>query len=224
MLLHGFGINFHKKQLGGDILFKKFSLLMYLLILILILSSCGVNERTKLDNNLRNIIMDYSSDENNPHIIYKNEKYVKNDCFYIYSLKDFENSEDILLSWHGKRWGYINTYYSYTADSPLFIYESRLVDLYLSQNYDYMSDIFVVENTQIEMVFSNIFEDFTNYINMSFDNFETIKLYSKKCNRLQTDLKISFLNGDYYCSFFSSNKAWKCSEYFVEQIIQNELI
>ena len=55
--------------------------------------------------------------------------------------------DDVLVGWDALPFGigYLDKYYSYTNDNPVFIYISRYNELYLRNDYKYETDTFVME-------------------------------------------------------------------------------
>ena len=113
-------------------MFKKSFVLTWILFCLLILSSCGLDYRYSLDESLHYNI-DYVYKEDGPsYIIYQGKQYLYvgwgafldvGDTFAstFSSLSD-EYKNDVMLSWNGYRYiWYIDEYYSYTSEKPLFI-------------------------------------------------------------------------------------------------------
>ena len=71
------------------------------------------------------------------------------------------NDGDIMLGWTGPPSGFFYTqeYYSYTQNSPLFIYTLRGWNVYFCETYDYILDTFVIEGTNAKIVFSDAIKE-----------------------------------------------------------------
>jgi len=106
--------------------------------------------------------VDYVYDETlgEYYLTYQGEKYTYNEAHDIFS--NIYNSDDmddlVTLGWHYAIPGYTK-YYSYTTDSPDFLFSSRNGDIYIKETFDYTKEIFVIEGTEIEIVFSDLVGD-----------------------------------------------------------------
>ena len=203
---------------------KKTSIFLLSIVFLLFLSSCGLNERVALDDDLHNVIECDYSNKTPQQISYQKEKYLYTNLFVVDDMSNTNNDADILLSWDGMRLGYINSYYSDTSESPIFIYEKRLDNLYLNEKFDYMSEVFVFENQQTEIIFSEMFENYSKVQNSKYEGETVLKAYSKKHNRIYIEMQIYSANGKYYISFTNTNETWICSNYFIELLKQNNMI
>lgn len=167
---------------------------IFITLLVIMLSSCGVDYRNSLDENLHNQI-ERVFEEGVPYeIVYQGERYL-----FTESLVSDVHEDDIVLSWNGPRYGYINTYYSDTADNPTVIFNPRLYEVYLHEDYDYMKDVFIISNTDEEIVFENIFAaecdsapDFSGFYG------KIVELPSKQFPRIKTYVKVVCVDDQWY--------------------------
>ncbi len=210
---------------------RKGLILILLLSTLLSLTSCGLDYRYSLDESNHNQIEVVLEEDQPSHIIYQDNNYVfagttnlfsvdtyKTDDGYYLSYKD-----DILLSWNGSRYfWYIDEYYSYTSDNPIFIYNERLGDVYFREDYDHLKDTFVIEGTTSEIVW----EDMLGSKQPHFEFSDPIKvvIYSKQCPRIDTCLELVFLKNEWYLSFSDSQTLWSVSDEFIKILSENEII
>ena len=208
----------------------KISLIFVLILSLFLLSSCGLDYRYSLDKSLHNKIECVWDDENPSHIVYCGEKYVfvgTTNFFNVDTYRVADNYylsyEDTPLSWNGYRYfGYIDEYYSDTSENPIFIYNERLGYVYFHENYDYLSDTFVVEGISSEIVWNDIFLDKQEYVD--FEKSIEITLYSKQYSRIKTHLKLSCIENQWYASLPDSKEIWTISDEFVEILDENGII
>ncbi len=145
----------------------------------------------------------FGEDEWYESIVYSEEEYYM-DEYEIFSVTELwgkEDEGDIMLSWNGHRFGYIDTYYSYSALSPDFIYETRLGYVYFHKNYDYMTDVFKVEGTDLNVSFS----DFVDIENEARDALFGVKgteitLISQTNTRIKCNIRL-YKSGDLWYSY-----------------------
>ncbi len=207
---------------------KKILLLICSFILMFNLASCGVMQVLELDENLHNAIKDARGEDGLEGIYYQDEMYyidrwnlfaVRNDSWNI-------NEGDILLSWNGARFGYKKVFYSYTKDTPLFIYDATFDDVFFNETYDYLSDTFVINGTDAEIVFSDIASDLSKHTNVNLQEDICIQLYSKKYPRIRMELDLECIESQwYFCSALSgSSPTWTASDAFVQILLDSGII
>lgn len=207
---------------------KKTLLLICSFILMFNLVSCGLKERFELDKNLQYAIEDIRKENGVEGIYYQDEMYyidkwnlfaVTNDSWNI-------NEGDVQLSWNGPRFGYLKVFYSYTKDTPLFIYETVFDDVFFNETYDYTSDTFIIVGTEVEIVFSDIVSDLSKYTNMDLQEDICIQLYSKRYPRIRMELDLQCIENQWhFCSALSgSSPTWTASNKLIEILSENGII
>lgn len=212
---------------------KKTLILVVLICYCLIFTSCGLDYRYSLDEKLHNQIeCVYEEDEAfyPSYIVYNGEKYI-----YVGTLKSFPVStyevddnyylsyNDTLLGWNGNRYfWYIDEYYSDTADNPIFIYNDRLYLVFFHENYNYLTDVFVIRNTNEEIQFKNILTSKCEYFD--FSNPISIEISSKQYPRIKANIKLECINNQWYLSFPDSKEVWIPSDEFIRLLFENNLI
>ena len=212
-------------------MFKKSIVLILIITLILSLSSCGLDYRYSLDENKHNKIEIVVEDEEVTSLIYQDTGYyfVGSTNFFSVMTYETENGyylsfeDDTLLSWNGNRYiWYIDEYYSYTVDKPLFIYNTRLNWVYFRDDYDYKLDTFVIEGADSEIVWTNIFDSTSKDID--FTPQKNVSIYSKECPRIKTSLELSLVNGQWFMRCSDSKEIWIPSDEFLKILSDNEII
>jgi hypothetical protein len=209
-------------------MYKKIFLLICSLILMLNLTSCGINDVLELDKNLRYVIEDVWGEDGLEGICYQDETYyidrwnlftVTNDSWNI-------NEGDVQLSWNGSRFGYMKAFYSYTTEMPLFIYETANDDVFFHETYDYTADTFVIAGTNAEIVFSDIVSDLSKHENVNLQEDITIRLYSKNHPRIKMELDLECIEGQWYfrSALSGSSPTWTVSDSFVQILLDYGII
>lgn len=212
-------------------MFKKGLILIWIISMFLTLSSCGLDYRHSIDKNKHNEIEVIMEDDDTSYLVYQDNKYVFVGSTNFFSVNTYETEDgyylsyedDILLSWNGYKYvWYIDEYYSYTADTPLFIYNSRLEWVYFHEDYDYFSDTFVVGNTNSEIVWNDVF--LSTVKNVDFAPQYKIYLCSKQCPRIKTSLEIAFIEDQWYLHLPDSQEIWIPSDRFITILSDNGII
>lgn len=212
-------------------MFKKTIVLMWIFSLILTLSSCGLDYRYSLDENKHNKIDVVMEDADATSLIYQDTGYYFVGSTNFFSVMTYETEDgyyltfedDTLLSWNGSRYiWYIDEYYSYTDDNPLFIYNSRLNWVYFREDYDYESDIFIIEGTNSEIVWSDIFDSAEKDVDFTPQN--NVSICSKQCPRIKTSLELSFVDGQWFMRCSDSREIWIPSNEFLKILSDNGII
>lgn len=213
------------KKNGGCM--KKYLILLLLIIITVGSSSCADD---LLDKSLRGQIETVWGDDAPDYIIYQGEKYYYEAINSSFIVGDYEYyKEDVLLSWDKYYFlfsRYTDRYYSYSNDSPLFIYqyeESRMW-LYFHEDYNCMEDTFIVGDTDSEIVLGDIFgskvEDLEDvYPAKSM----RLSLQSKTNSRLRLVVNLYYSQSKWYISYYRDiyDEMWEASESFVKILEQN---
>lgn len=208
---------------------KKGSILLIIAILMTF-TSCGLDYRYALDEDLHNKIECVWGEDDPSHIIYQGKRYIYVGTTGTFMVKSttYEHYEDVLLSWNGNRYfGYIDTYYSDTADNPVFIYNARNPYVFLREDYDYLTDTFVIDDTDEEIVVEDIFD--SKRVVPEFKRYFNVRICSKKYPRIKIDMGLVYINDQWYIVFqpiFSgdSREGWSPSDEFIKILLENELI
>ena len=207
---------------------KKVLLLVCSFILVFNLISCGVKERFELDKNLHYAIEDAPDEAGIEGIYYQNNFY------YIDSYKLFTvtndnwnvNEEDVQISWNGSRFGYLKMFYSYTNETPLFIYETAYDDVFFHERYDYTADTFIIAGTNAEIIFSDIVSDLSKQANLNLQGDVCIQLYSKNNPRIRMALDLEYIKGQWYfrSALSEISPTWTVSDSFMQILVDFAII
>ena len=207
---------------------NKTFLLICSFLLMFHLTSCGVKEAFELDKNLHYAIEDASGEDGVEGIYYQDEMYYI-DSWNLFTVRKDSyniNEGDVQLSWNGARFGYKKVFYSYTKEVPLFIYETAFDDVFFHEAYDYLSDTFIIDGTDAEIVFSNIVSDLSKHANVSLQEDVCIRLYSKNHPRIRMELDLECIENQWYlCSALSgSSPTWTASDTLVQILVDHGII
>ena len=108
-------------------------------------------------------------------------------------------------------------------ESPVFIYTiGGDTNLYLRQDYEYFTDTFVVEGTDAEIVWQDIFCGKNN--SLDFFNQITVNLYSKQYPRIKTSLELAFVDEQWYVRYSNSQEIFIPSDEFLKILSDNGII
>ena len=185
-------------------------------------TACGLDYRYQLDENLHNTIECFRE-----YIFYQGERYIFVGTINAFSVVVDDNcipyKDDVLLSWNGYRYiWYIDEYYSYSPNKPVFIYENRMHFVYFHEDYNYFADIFELKGTNEEIALGDIFDYKDN--NCDFEETFDVDLVSKKYPRIRIHVELDCINQKWYISLPDSDDVWVASDKFIEIIYQNGLI
>ena len=200
---------------------KKSCIIILIALVLLMSASCGLDYRKSLSEDLHNQVQLKLGETNNKpeYVSYLGNKYqfVEEPSF----IEIDKYKEDVLVSWNGYRYvGYVDLYYSNTLNNPLFIYYKTW--LFLQEEYDYLTDTFVIDGTTEEIMCKDIFG--SEQINISFENPIEINLYSKQCNRIKAKLALKCVANQWYVSYTGAKKVWIVSDEFKEILLENSII
>ena len=203
---------------------KRLALLGLLILSCLLIISCSWasvtnNHRTRNTKGL----MEYN--ETTKNIQYHNIIYRKDEDQHFSSVAETANLDDLFfLAWHSD-FPFTYDFYSYESESPDFILEVGIdCNIWFSETYNYMNDIFVIEDTEIEIVFEKTFENDTICISSLAVKEQTLYCHSKLHPMLRTTVNIFSFNDDYYMYIGNKETAYRLSETFKEMLIDNGII
>ena len=211
----------------------KKGLILFLMITILTMfTSCGLDYRYSLDEDLHNQVkLIFKEDEFDPsYAIYKDKKYMLHTADYLY-VDIRPSDDDVMVSWNGNRYfGYVNEYYSDTAEDPLFFYYRDRT--FLLESYDYSKDTFVFGNAELEYDGEKIFFSkharkkafYSDPPSFDFSNPILLSLHSKQCPRIKACLELVCIEDQWYVSLQDSRDVWVPSDEFIEFLSENKLI
>lgn len=190
---------------------KKLAILGVMCFVILMFTSCGVLDKfsEKYDSKKKDIIKEKIEEVDGvPYVsklFYDDVEYIWEDkeVFFVTTpdLSSVPDENDTIISWSGFRFGYSTVYYSETSMNPLFIYTpASFHDLYLRSDYDYMTDTFKVNGTDMEIVLSSIisFDNKIDSFPVSHESAIKVRLISKTNPRIKCDLEIFEYNDSWY--------------------------
>ena len=133
------------------------------------------------------------------------------------------SKEDVQIAWYPVLWR--SYYFSYSANQPAYIYDSRyaapdqtgkVMYVYVREDYDYETDTFVVEGTEVELPFSDLFGDERAQPDSweSRNSYCSLVLTSNAHPRLRIGGDVYFLGDQWY--MIVTNEAWVLSDEFAE--------
>ena len=169
-----------------------------------------------------------SDDESRYYAKYERQRY-NMDTLHLFRLREGMNNipeGDVLVGWSSLPFGlwYIDTYYSYTADNPVFIYMPRLHELYLREDYRYETDTFIIEGTDARFVFSDMFslsDTFSYQSTSHYTGERDIVLYSEQYPRLRMPLRLFRMNGVWYAGGDRDNAIFEVSDDLLDMLINS---
>lgn len=217
-------------NMGGYMAKKGFILMITIIVFVTTTSCYAYKHRHALDEDLHGQTEEFFYEEDDEYfcliykgIVYKN---VEDSRFLGMSFTDLYHTEDfVMISWEGYRYiFYLNEYYSYTRDNPLYIYESRMQQLYFREDYNIYTDTFIVEETGREIVLQDIFASESKEI--VFDNSAKkvdVFLSLKRSEHIKVKVELIFYNNVWHITFYDTTDVWIASTEFIEAVYSADL-
>ena len=171
----------------------------------------------------------YIENGNEKYLLYQDNKYYETSIFTVTDNYGIENENDTELGWYYS-FPFSTRFYSENQESPVFIYTiGGDTSTYIGQNYEYHTDTFVVDETDTEIIWKDVFSIEKNDISIEkndfhFSNSITVNLYSKQYPRIKTSLKIAFIDEQCYVYVPASQEIWIPSNAFIEILSDNGII
>jgi len=205
-------------------------LLVLIIVVALLLSSCDKNYADN-DKALHNKITFIHGENGHKTLIYNGISYYFDKYALLDAWEDGWSGEkddikdDIMITWTGAWMGphlmYTVEYYSYTQDSPLFIYSS-IGEVYFCETYDYKFDTFVVEGTNAKFVLSDAIRVDETFGSLCGSNTSVI-LRSETYPRVFSDLDIVSIEGTWYARTRRCY-CYEITDEFKQLLIENKII
>lgn len=134
--------------------------------------------------------------------------------------------DDVLVGWNALPLGigYLDKYYSYTNDNPVFIYISRYNELYLRNDYNYKTDTFVIEDSGKEFIFGDMLSlsnDFSYDTFNSYPSQTNICLHSKQYPRLKIQFRLFCVDNIWYVGGESAAALFEISDKLLNMLNTN---
>jgi len=117
-------------------------------------------------------------------------------------------------------------FYSETAENPVYIYSiGGDTGVYLKEDFDYQSEVFVIKGTSAKIVFSEAMaEPYPEYDPLTeFDSTIDLTMYSEKHPNLKASVLLLSENNDWY-AVLASDEAYLASQAFVNLLRENGII
>ncbi len=211
--------------------FLKIGIPIIMVVLLLLIGALVINFVFFQDfpgYDLYNIAEEHFEGNEVKSITYHQMNYlrVENKDVYYPERYDSEKKEmtrpDVVLSWTGNATGIgdKNVYYSDTAENPLFIYCPKYNALYLRENYDYMEDTFVVQDTNVEISLSEIIkkDGASHTTTVHCDDRTYIILVSKTNPNICCRLTAFMENEKAYTCIDFGYEAWALSDSVIKKL------
>lgn len=196
-----------------------------LIACLIILCLCICDDRSELTRELKNKVRFVDVGDTH-HIQYNGVNYYLDETKLLNAPRDTDisDSEYVFLGWNGFRLGYVNKYYSETDESPAYIYNIRLDEVYIREDYDYIADTFILEGADERVILSDIIDGIYDFDPLhSYENKIEIALYSQSYPKLRGDLTVYIKDGVWYACGTGSTKVVFCED-FAELLSETVLL
>lgn len=217
---------------------KLIPIAVLLISVMLFLTSCGEPPSDVSKKDIIEIHIASIDGGEEDYLIYQDVKYVyvvTSDFYKNYRHKfnlvhrDFDDEQDVLLSWtqgeiFGYYVGYVDMYYSYTSENPLFIYNRRLREVYFREDYNPAKDLFVVEGTEDEIIWEDAFCMKTQQKSEIFKKCTVVYLCSKQLPRIKVKIYLVNFENQWYMSTIDFCAIWTPSDEFMSILYKNGII
>ena len=207
---------------------KRIMALILVVIMIILVTSCAyINPKCSPDK-YRAVDYGYDEEINTYYLQYQNERYLFEDANNMFTV--IHNPNVCLnLGWHyNLPFTLYKEYYSYTAESPDYIYSiGPNGRVFFKESFDYTKEMFVVEDVEIEFskAFTNGTIDIQDLENKDVEK-QSFRWHSKKHNALYIDVNVYFYENNGYVFIYNMDRdsAYQISDVFLESLVENEII
>lgn len=133
-------------------------------------------------------------------------------------------TDDLVMIGWLSRFPYRTYYYSYTEEAPVYLIDTFTNVTHLREDFDYMSEVFILDGTNKEITLSNVTGEKLGYdpLNSKSERI-TVVLHSKHYPALRARLTVSPYN-DHYIVKFAQEEIYACSGEFIQVLKENGMI
>ena len=218
---------------------KRIVAIALLLIITISLSACGFIP--DIENNFNDYIeekvgvhpdnyrkVDYAYDEEREtyYLIYQNERYYSNENYNMFDI-DYSEENFVDLGWHfNLPFTVYAQYFSYSDESPDYIFPMRRDLVYFKEGVDYTNEVLVVDGTEIEFKYSEIWTSKTTQNVGGHNTSDSIILRFKNYPAISFKAKLVDSYGVWYIYIFNMdfNFAYRVSDDFHDALIENGIV
>lgn len=211
-------------------------LLVLLVISCLFLQSCGIKdffEDYPLEK--RGVLLRNPNDLNEDGFLevieYNNEEYYLWDFVFV---EGIEKNALVLISWDFNiPFTMITSYHAYPKEIPPFISEKSLFGpvCFLHHSIDYMQELFLLDDTNVEIVFSDVWVENTeliDYVNVDYYPHKGFLFSCKEFPALATFIEVFEMDDNYYVQFTTETRdryiTYPISSQFFSLLEENDLL
>ena len=160
--------------------------------------------------------------ENNGELLYQGDKYYETSIFTATEYYGIKIENDIELGLYYS-FPFSTRFYSDISENPVFIYTiGGDTSMYLKQDYDYSTDVFVVEKNGAEIVWKDIF--ICEKKDLSSSELIRVHLHSKQYPRIRTYFDLTYVENQWYIFLPNSKNAWIASDGFIDILFENGIL
>lgn len=157
-------------------------------------------------------------------LLYNDVKYYESDLFTVTERSGKPDENDIQLGWYYS-FPFSTDAYSDTLEDPVFIYtDGSDENVYFRHDYDYLTDTFIIENTDVEIVWEDVFGPQQNNAFLLSSSID-VTLYSKQYPRINARLGIGCVDNQWFIvSLPNLAGVWTPSDEFLQILFDNGII
>ena len=157
-------------------------------------------------------------------LLYNDVKYYESDLFTVTERSYKTDENDIQLGWYYS-FPFSTDAYSDTLEDPVFIYTvGSDENVYFRHDYDYLTDTFIIENTDVEIVWEDVFGTQQNNTFLHSSSID-VTLYSKQYPRINARLGIGCVDNQWFIvSLPRFAGVWTPSDEFLQILFDNGII
>lgn len=205
-------------------MYKKIVLVL-LIVFMLVLCGCsdlGVGDAIALDEDMH-IEFNHIDDV---HIEFRGNIYYLSHIKFLWGEKwNLEADEEYeYLGWTGSRFWYKSHIFAESKENSTFLYSTNTESTYLKEDFDYKTESFSINGTDIVFVFNDDLLECEGEQAEIFGKFTSdIVISSISCPKLRARLSFFDENNEWYAASNNMIK-FKLSDHLVELLEQNNLL
>ena len=177
----------------------------------------------KRDHGDKYDLVEMGKDDTGEYLLYQGQVYRRDETqLFLTCFRKVEKTDDVLISWSDHV--YYFEFYADRAENPTYIYTSWYHWVYIRSDYDYTTEVYAVENTDISFVLAEALIPASQELGQVSENGITLTVYSVECPKLRMTFTFEQKGEAWYAVREDTHSWYSVSDALVEVLCQNQIL
>lgn len=210
-------------------MYKRITFALFCVFCLICFSGCndlGISDALSLDDD-KHIKLNFIDDDSYDSFEYKGTVYNLSEIDFLRAGEGelFASDKYEYLGWTGSRFWYRSHIFADSLDNPTFIYSTNSRDTYFREDYNYLTDTFIIEGTDDTIRLCDDLLDVDSDKHSFGKSTNEIVISSVNHPTLTAKFDIMICDGSLYaCAQTNTVVAFRISENFTNVLIDNHIV